>query len=139
MRALGFCVSVAHARFMARHFNNHGIPSSSDLGDSPRAEREQALRDLSDGTTRVVFSVDLFNEGIDVPSRWTPSSMPRSYLKASAGSCRPAGAAEEGQEQGRLHGSRLCRDAPANQDVLRFDRRYRALLGGSRQDLAAPG
>src|SRR3546814_1199391 len=42
---------------------------SSDLSaDTPRDERRQALQALAAGEIRVVFSVDLFNEGIDVPS-----------------------------------------------------------------------
>ena len=42
MRGLGYCVSVEHARFMAHHFNHHGIASVAVWGDSPRAEREAA-------------------------------------------------------------------------------------------------
>ena len=37
-------------------------------GDTSEAERVQALRDLRDGRVAVVFAVDLFNEGVDVPS-----------------------------------------------------------------------
>ena len=66
MRCLGFCVSIDHARFMARHFTRHGIAAVAVWGDSPRAEREAALRDLAEGRVRAVFSVDLFNEGVDV-------------------------------------------------------------------------
>ena len=50
MRALGFCVSIEHARFMAQHFTRHGIAAVAVWGDSPRAEREAALRDLAAGT-----------------------------------------------------------------------------------------
>ena len=42
-------------------------PSVAVWGDSPRAEREAALRDLAAGEVELVFSVDLFNEGVDVP------------------------------------------------------------------------
>ena len=63
MRCLGFCVSIEHARFMAQHFSKHGIAAVAIWGDSPRADREAALRDLAAGRLRVVFSVDLFNEG----------------------------------------------------------------------------
>src|SRR3546814_3382584 len=69
MRALGFCVSVAHARFMADQFNAKGLPAVAVSADTPRDERRQALQALAAGEIRVVFSVDLFNEGIDVPSR----------------------------------------------------------------------
>src|SRR3546814_8075336 len=49
MRCLGFCVSIDHARFMARRFTKHGIPSVAVWGDSPRDERHAALRDLEIG------------------------------------------------------------------------------------------
>ena len=86
MRALGFCVSVEHARFMAQHFTRHGIAAVAVWGDSPRAEREGALRDLADGRVRVVFSVDLFNEGVDVPAVDTvlmlrPTESPTLFLQ----------------------------------------------------------
>ncbi|MGE3655170.1 MAG: DEAD/DEAH box helicase family protein [Mycolicibacterium sp.] len=68
MRALGFCVSIDHARFMSKLFNEHGIPAVAVWGDSVSAERVAALKDLAKGTIRVVFSVDLFNEGVDVPT-----------------------------------------------------------------------
>src|SRR3546814_2115206 len=68
MRARGFCVSVAHARCMADHFNAKGLPAVAVSADTPRDERRHALQALAAGEIRVVFSVDLFNEGIDVPS-----------------------------------------------------------------------
>jgi superfamily II DNA or RNA helicase len=68
MRALGFCVSVAHARFMARVFNAHGVASTAIWADTDTAEREKAIRDLHEGQIRILFSVDLFNEGVDVPT-----------------------------------------------------------------------
>ncbi len=37
MRALGFCVSVAHAEYMARVFNEAGIPARAVSGETPRA------------------------------------------------------------------------------------------------------
>jgi len=68
MKALGFCVSVDHARFMARVFQDHNIPAKAIWGDTPRDERKAALTELSRGTIKIIFSVDLFNEGIDIPS-----------------------------------------------------------------------
>ena len=67
MRALGFCVSVAHAEYMARYFSEHGIPSLALHGKTPRAEREAAGRQLIDRDIVCIFTVDLFNEGIDIP------------------------------------------------------------------------
>ncbi len=67
MRALGFCVSVAHAEYMARVFNEAGIPARSVIGSTPRHERDQALRDLRSRDVNVLFAADLFNEGLDIP------------------------------------------------------------------------
>ncbi|MFV8130527.1 DUF3427 domain-containing protein [Streptomyces syringium] len=67
MRALGFCVSVAHARFMADFFRQAGLSAKALDGTTPAAERAQALTELRDGKIQVLFSVDLFNEGLDIP------------------------------------------------------------------------
>jgi len=67
MRALGFCVSVAHADYMTRVFNDAGIPAKTVSGSTPQGEREGALRDLREARVNVLFTVDVFNEGLDVP------------------------------------------------------------------------
>ncbi|MGW5661805.1 DUF3427 domain-containing protein [Streptomyces sp. NPDC003758] len=67
MRALGFCVSVAHAHFMARYFRAAGLNAVALAGDTPADDRKQALADLTSGSLQVIFSVDLFNEGLDIP------------------------------------------------------------------------
>ena len=53
---------------MARVFNEVGIPSIAISATTRDDERREALRALADGTLRVLFSVDLFNEGVDLPS-----------------------------------------------------------------------
>ncbi|MGN9816134.1 DUF3427 domain-containing protein [Streptomyces sp. SD11] len=67
MRALGFCVSKVHAHFMADFFRKAGFQAAALDSDSPAAARAQALDDLRDGKLQVIFSVDLFNEGLDIP------------------------------------------------------------------------
>ncbi|MEV5162202.1 DUF3427 domain-containing protein [Streptomyces sp. NPDC053728] len=67
MRALGFCVSVAHAHFMAHFFQRAGLNARALSGETPRQERKAALDELRAGTLQVIFSVDLFNEGLDIP------------------------------------------------------------------------
>nr|WP_306189462.1 DEAD/DEAH box helicase [Streptomyces sp. MK5] len=67
MRALGFCVSKSHARFMADFFRKANFKAVALDSDSPADVRAQALRDLRDGRLQVIFSVDLFNEGLDIP------------------------------------------------------------------------
>ena len=67
MRALGFCVSVAHAEYMTRVFNAAGIPARTVTGSTPQADRAEALRELRAATVNVLFTVDVFNEGLDLP------------------------------------------------------------------------
>lgn len=67
MHALGFCVSKAHARFMAERFQKAGIPAVAVTADMDEAGREKARTDLADGTIKIVFAVDIYNEGVDIP------------------------------------------------------------------------
>jgi superfamily II DNA or RNA helicase len=131
MRCLGFCVSIEHARFMAQHFSRHGIDAVAIWGDSPRADREAALRDLASGQVRVVFSVDLFNEGVDVPAVDTvlmlrPTESPTLFLQ------------QLGRGLRKTSGKAFCvvlDFVGTHRKEFRFDRRYRALLGGTRRDV----
>ncbi len=68
MRALGFCVSIAHAEFMAQRFTEKGVPSQAVSANTDSDTRRQALADLQKGTLRALFAVDLFNEGVDLPA-----------------------------------------------------------------------
>lgn len=66
-RAIGFCVSVAHAQYMARFFNESGLPSMALSGDSPDDLRFSAQDRLRTREINFIFVVDLYNEGIDLP------------------------------------------------------------------------
>jgi superfamily II DNA or RNA helicase len=67
VKGLGFCVSVEHAEFMARYFNEHDIPSIHLTGKSSDEERKQAKNQLVSGKVRFIFVVDIYNEGVDIP------------------------------------------------------------------------
>ena len=67
MRALGFCVSVEHAKFMARRFSEAGLPAEAVWAETESAARSAALKKLATGELRALFSVDVFNEGVDIP------------------------------------------------------------------------
>ncbi|WP_143965342.1 DUF3427 domain-containing protein [Gordonia zhaorongruii] len=67
MRALGFCVTVTHAHFMADKFNEAGIPAAVVHGKTPSESRARTLDDLRQRRINVIFSVDVFNEGLDIP------------------------------------------------------------------------
>lgn len=65
-RTLAFCVSIRHARFMAQSFQKEGLLAESVYQGSSM-DRSEALEKLERGDLEVVFSVDLFNEGVDIP------------------------------------------------------------------------
>ena len=67
VKALGFCVSVQHAHFMAEHFNKAGVPAMALDSRSGDDERRTARDKLISGDVRVIFAVDLYNEGVDIP------------------------------------------------------------------------
>ena len=67
VKGLGFCVSIEHAEFMCRYFNEHGIPSMFLTGKSPDEERKTAKQRLVAGEVRFIFVVDIYNEGVDIP------------------------------------------------------------------------
>lgn len=67
MKALGFCVSVAHAKYMAAKFDEADIPSAFVSGETSLEDRVEILKMLSEGKINCIFSVDVFNEGLDVP------------------------------------------------------------------------
>ncbi len=131
VRALGFCVSIVHARFMAEQFRAAGIPAVAVWGDSPMEERTAALGDLEAGRVNAVFTVDLFNEGVDVPHVDTllllrPTESPTLFLQ------------QLGRGLRRAPDKALCTvlDFVGNhRREFRFDRRLRALLGGTRREL----
>lgn len=66
-RTLAFCVSRLHADFMASQFAKEGVRAAAVHGESEMS-RGEALERLQSGQLDVVFSVDLFNEGVDLPA-----------------------------------------------------------------------
>lgn len=70
-RALGFCTSKKHAEYMAKYFCKAGVKAcavySGDTGNYS-LDRKEALERLIKGELNVIFSVDMFNEGLDVPA-----------------------------------------------------------------------
>lgn len=68
IRALGFCVSVAHAEFMADYCNAIDIPAIALSADTHKDERHKAQSRLERREIQFIFTVDLYNEGVDIPS-----------------------------------------------------------------------
>jgi superfamily II DNA or RNA helicase/HKD family nuclease len=130
MRALGFCVSISHAQFMAAQFAAAGLSAVAISGETDANARRESLERLRNGTLQIVFSVDLFNEGVDVRDVDTllllrPTDSPVLFIQQLGRGLRKA----EGK---------ICTvlDFVGNhRKEFRFDRRFRALVGGTRREL----
>jgi superfamily II DNA or RNA helicase/HKD family nuclease len=131
MRALGFCVSVAHAEYMAKVFNDAGIPALAVSGRTLHADRDQALRDLKERRVNALFAADLFNEGLDLPEVDTvlflrPTESPTVFLQQLGRGLR--------QAHGKVVLTAL--DFVGHQrKEFRFDMRFSALTGQTRRGL----
>lgn len=67
-RTLAFCCSQRHANFMRDHFRAAGIRAAAVHSGDSSDPRATSLEQLKDGDLDAVFAVDMFNEGVDVPS-----------------------------------------------------------------------
>lgn len=131
MRALGFCVSIAHAEFMARKFTAAGLPSQAVWAETDSEARRHALSDLRAGKLRALFAVDLFNEGVDLPEVDTLL-----FLRPTESSLVFM------QQLGRGLRRSESKDCVTVLDFIgqahrkfRFDLRYRAITGGTRSEV----
>jgi superfamily II DNA or RNA helicase len=69
-RTLGFCTSILHADYMAQYFSEQGIKAASvhsGPGTPNSLSRDEAITKLIEGEISVIFAVDIFNEGVDIP------------------------------------------------------------------------
>lgn len=131
MRALGFCVDIAHAYYMAKKFVEAGIPARAVSGETMTEERRAALTALRNREINVLFAVDLFNEGLDIPEVDTvlflrPTESATVFLQ------------QLGRGLRLTHGKTVLTalDFVGHQrKEFRFDQRFRALTGLGRKQL----
>ena len=131
MKALGFCASIEHAEFMAAKFVTAGIPAVAVTSKISSEERRGHLADLRSGAIKVIFSVDIFNEGVDIPDVNTllmlrPTESATVFIQQLGRGLRKAA-------------NKNCLtvlDFVGNQNKnFRFDSRYGKLLGIGRRKL----
>ncbi|MDQ1146067.1 superfamily II DNA or RNA helicase/HKD family nuclease [Bacillus sp. SORGH_AS 510] len=67
-KTLGFCSSIRQADFLSNFFNKHGHETVSLHSQQMGINRKNAISQLSKGEIDIIFTVDLFNEGVDIPS-----------------------------------------------------------------------
>ena len=131
MRALGFCVSVRHAEFMAKNFQQAGINSVAVSANTSAEQRADAINQLRRGDLQAIFSVDLFNEGVDIRTVDTlillrPTESPTIFLQQLGRGLR--------KESGKSVCTVLDFVAQHRKE-FRFDRRLGSILPGGRKSL----
>lgn len=131
MRAIAFCVDIAHANFMAERLTRAGLPALAITSATPRDVRERAPQELAAGTLKVLCTVDLYNEGVDIPEANTllllrPTQSPVVFQQQLGRGLRLA----DGKD------SCLVLDFVGRlQNDFRFDLLYRSITGLNRQQL----
>ena len=131
MRALGFCAGVNHARFMAQQFKSAGFETEALDGESSASTRLNAIKRLRNGELQAIFTVDIFNEGVDIPEIDTllllrPTESATVFLQQLGRGLRWV--------DGKSVLTVLDFIGQAHADY-RFDIRYRALIGGTRRQI----
>lgn len=69
-KSIGFCVNIQHAIDMAKFFADKGITAAAVHSDTSILSTEQKkaiIQDFRDNVLQILFTVDLFNEGVDFP------------------------------------------------------------------------
>lgn len=64
---VGFCASINHCKVMNEYFRKKGIKSEIIIGDTPIVKRQEIIERFQQKKIEVIFTVDIFNEGVDIP------------------------------------------------------------------------
>lgn len=129
VRAIAFCVDIAHANFMAERFKETGWPAISVTSQTPSEERRSAPARLASGEIRILCTCDLYNEGVDIPEANTllflrPTQSPVVFAQQLGRGLRLAPNKE----------SCLVLDFVGRiNEGFRFDRLYQSVTGLSRK------
>jgi superfamily II DNA or RNA helicase/HKD family nuclease len=67
-RTIAFCSSIRQANFLASYFIRQGVSCISLHSRTSEMSRSEAIDKLTKGSFEVIFTVDLFNEGVDIPA-----------------------------------------------------------------------
>ena len=136
MRALGFCASIDHSRFMAEKFRQAGLKAVSITGETNRHERAAAISDLRNGNIQAIFAVDVFNEGVDIPEVDTvmflrPTESATVFLQQLGRGLRRT----DDSSQSDKAVLTVLDFVGHQRKEFRFDQRFRKMLGGTRTEL----
>lgn len=131
MKALCFCVKIDHAEYMTDMFNRAGI-SAATITSRSTEDRNRVIGDLRKGLLKAIFTVDVFNEGVDIPDVNTvlflrPTESATVFLQQLGRGLRTA--------PGKAVLTALD-FVGHHRKEFRFDNKYRALTGATRTQLS---
>ncbi len=131
MKAIGFCVSIKHAEFMAQRFSQAGVKARAITSKTAASERGEWKDALQRGELNILFTVDLFNEGVDIPTVDTilllrPTASATVFLQQLGRGLRR----HEGKDV-----LTVLDFVGQHRREFRFYRRFEAMTGGSRADV----
>ncbi|WP_300391090.1 DUF3427 domain-containing protein [Fusobacterium sp.] len=66
-KAIGFCISIEQCEYMTKEFNIRGIKAITITGKTDNVLRKKLLEEFENNDIEIIFVVDVFNEGIDIP------------------------------------------------------------------------
>lgn len=64
---VGFCASIKHCEVMNQYFRKQGVKSEIIIGETPISKRQEIIGKFKEREIEVIFTVDIFNEGVDIP------------------------------------------------------------------------
>ena len=131
MRVVAFCATIRHADFMARFFRDNGLNAQPLHSGVSALERDDRLRQFRKGELPILCTVDLFNEGIDVPEINTVL-----FLRPTESATVFIQQLGRGLRNFHDKGALTVLDFVGQQNQkFRMDLRFRAMTGFSRSDL----
>ena len=131
MRTVAFCATIKHAEFMAEEFRKVGLDARALHSGLPHDDRRELVRRFRNGDLPVICTVDLFNEGVDIPEINTvlflrPTESATVFIQQLGRGLR------NHQDKAAL----TVLDFVGQQNKkFRMDLRFRAMTGLSRTDL----
>jgi len=131
MRVVAFCATIRHADYMAEFFCENGLVAQPLHSGIASPDREDRIRRFRNGELPIVCTVDLFNEGIDVPEINTVL-----FLRPTESSTVFIQQLGRGLRNYHNKGALTVLDFVGQQNQkFRMDLRFRAMTGLSRSDL----
>jgi superfamily II DNA or RNA helicase/HKD family nuclease len=131
MVCVAFCASKRHADMMQSVFAEAGIESASLHSDIPKDSRAELVQNFRKGKIKILCTVDLFNEGVDIPEINTVL-----FLRPTESAIVFIQQLGRGLRNHHSKGALTVLDFVGNQNAkFRFDQRFSAMTGLSRREL----